>query len=79
MENQDETPTPQTATTMGSTESLAIKLFNASEAQKRKQPKGTWGTPRKWRDLPSESVAVWIAVATAAIRHVNKQNSPLVP
>jgi len=33
---------------------LAIKLFEAGEKEKRKQPKHIWdGQTRTWRDLPS--------------------------
>jgi len=49
---------------------LAIKLFKASEAEKRKQPKHIWGTPRNWRDQPSESVAVWDAIALCAYKQL---------
>jgi hypothetical protein len=50
---------------------LAIKLFEAGEAEKRKQPK-IWGVTRKWRDLPSESVKVWDAIAVCAYDHFLK-------
>lgn len=50
---------------------LAIQLFNAGEAEKRKQPKHIWGGQlREWRDLPSESVAVWDAIAIEAYRRL---------
>jgi hypothetical protein len=47
---------------------LAIKLFQAAQAEKMRQPKEIWGDDRlrNWRDLPSESVAVWDAVAIRA-------------
>lgn len=50
---------------------LAVKLFEAGQAEKRKQPWDVWGTARdtKFRDLPSESIAVWDAVALAAFKH----------
>jgi len=55
---------------------LAIKLFEASEAEKSKHPIEVWGThrTRKWSDLPSESVAVWDAVAICAYREILKHN-----
>jgi len=50
---------------------LAIQLFEAGEAEKRKQPKHIWdGQLRTWRDLPSESVAVWDAIAIEAYRRL---------
>lgn len=50
---------------------LAIQLFEAGEAEKRKQPKHIWeGQTRTWRDLPSESVAVWDAIAIEAYRRL---------
>jgi hypothetical protein len=56
---------------------LAIKLFEASEAEKRKQPKHIWGgQTRTWRDLPSESVAVWDAIAICAYRQLKRPNDP---
>ena len=53
---------------------LAIKLYEAGQNEKRRQEPEIWGTDasRKWRDLPSESVEVWDAVATAAYRHFSK-------
>jgi hypothetical protein len=45
---------------------LAIKLFEAGEREKRKHAKCIWGQSKEWRDLPSESVAVWDAVAICA-------------
>jgi hypothetical protein len=48
---------------------LAIKLYNASRKEMLSQPKSIWGRPLcKFRDLPSESVAVWDAVAIRAYR-----------
>ncbi len=47
---------------------LAIKLFNASQTEKQKQPKYIWGTSLKWRDLPSESIALWDAIAVCALK-----------
>ena len=54
---------------------LAIKLFEAGQIQKRKQPEEIWGENRnlKFRDLSSESVAVWDTIALAAIKHVRKR------
>src|SRR6185436_8133591 len=51
---------------------LAIKLYEAGQATKRKQPKEIWGSDRDraWCDLPSESVAVWDAVAILAYKQV---------
>lgn len=51
---------------------LAIKLFEAGEAEKRKQPKHIWGG-----DLPSESVAVWDAIAICAYRELKRPNAEL--
>ena len=52
---------------------LAIKLFEAAEAEKRKHPEYVWGlTGRRWRDLPSESVAVWDAVAICAYKAIQR-------
>ena len=45
---------------------LAIKLFEAGEKEKRKHAKCIWGQSKEWRDLPSESVAVWDAIAICA-------------
>jgi hypothetical protein len=51
---------------------LAVKLYEAGQTEKRNQPKNIWGSDivRKFRDLPSESVAVWDAVALAALKHI---------
>jgi hypothetical protein len=46
---------------------LAIKLFEAGQEEKRKQPPEIWGTITDYRDLPSESVDVWDAVAIRAL------------
>jgi hypothetical protein len=54
---------------------LAIKLYEAGQKEKRKQPKEIWGDTT-WRDLPSESVAVWDAVAICAYAELR---SPLAP
>lgn len=54
---------------------LAIKLFEAGQAAKRKQPRDIWGNLSVWDDLPSESVAVWDAIAICAI-HSLKQTNP---
>ena len=53
---------------------LAIKLHRASEAEKMKQPKAIWGQSkaRVWRDLPSESVDVWDAVAMEAYKRLRR-------
>lgn len=49
---------------------LAVKLYEAGQKQKRKQFFNIWGldAKRKHYDLPSEMVAVWDAVALAAIQ-----------
>jgi hypothetical protein len=49
---------------------LAVKLFQAAQNEKMRQPPSIWGDDRlrNWRDLPSESVAVWDAVAIEAYR-----------
>lgn len=51
---------------------LAVKLFEAGQVEKRNQPPEIWGSDRdrKFRDLPSESVAVWDAVALAAAKEL---------
>jgi hypothetical protein len=56
---------------------LAIKLFQAGQHEKMKQPKEIWGDNRllNWRDLPSESVAVWDAVALCAYRRLRPGGS----
>ena len=56
---------------------LAIKLFNAGQKEKRKQPKEIWGNwaLQEWRDLPSESVAVWDAIAICAYQNLRSHNS----
>lgn len=51
---------------------LAIKLFEAAQKVKRSHPKGIWGQIPEWRDLPSESVAVWDAIAIEAFRQLRK-------
>jgi hypothetical protein len=59
---------------------LAIKLFEAGEAEKRKQPKHIWeGQTRTWRDLPSESVAVWDAIAICAYGQLKRHNDQAHP
>lgn len=47
---------------------LAVKLYEAGQAEKRKQKPGIWGSGSslKFRDLPAESVAVWDAIALCA-------------
>lgn len=51
---------------------LAIKLYEAAQKEKRKHPKEIWGSDaeRAWRDLPSESVDVWDAVAICAYQQL---------
>lgn len=49
---------------------LAIKLFKASQAEKRQQPPEIWGRVCEWVDLPSESVAVWDAIAICALKEI---------
>lgn len=56
---------------------LAIKLHEAGEAEKRKQPYHIWGETRTWRDLPSESVKVWDAVAICAYGLLRRPNAKL--
>ena len=53
---------------------LAIKLYEAGQEAKRKQPEEIWGNSRSlsWRDLPSETVAVWDAVAICAYDEFNR-------
>jgi hypothetical protein len=53
---------------------LAIKLFESGEAEKRKQPRFIWGNTRNWCDLPSESVAVWDAIARCAYDQLRRHN-----
>jgi hypothetical protein len=55
---------------------LAIKLYEAGQREKRRQPTEIWGTDclRNWRDLPSESVAVWDAIAFCAYRLLKRHN-----
>lgn len=55
---------------------LAINLFKAAEAEKLKHPKGTWGdgAPREFRDLPSESVDVWDAIAMEAYKQLRRKS-----
>lgn len=50
---------------------LAVKLYEAGQVEKRKQPMEVWGSDRyrKFRDMPSEGVAVWDAIALAALKH----------
>ena len=56
---------------------LAMKLFEAAQREKRKQP-GIWANPElKWRHLPSESVAVWDAVAICAYKQLDRHNTEL--
>lgn len=49
---------------------LAIKLYESGQAEMRKQPPEIWGDQRerKYRDMPSEGVAVWDAIALAALK-----------
>ncbi len=56
---------------------LAIKLYEAGQEAKRKQPEEIWGSSRtlEWRDLPSETVAVWDAVAICAYDELKWQNA----
>lgn len=53
---------------------LAVKLYEAGQTQKRKQPWDIWGSDRdrKFRDMPSEGVEVWDAIALAALKHVKR-------
>ena len=52
---------------------LAIKLFEAGEAEKRTQPEEIWGLTRTWRDLPSESMSVWDEIARCALGETSKR------
>ena len=56
---------------------LAIQLYEAGQKEKRRQPKGIWGydSRRNWRDLPSESMAVWDAIAICAYQQLRRHNS----
>lgn len=51
---------------------LAIKLYEAGKKEKQKQPKYIWGRVLQWRDLPSETIAVWDAVAICAYKNLRK-------
>ncbi len=55
---------------------LAIKMFEASEDEKSKQPPEIWGRSSgqklKFELLPSESLDVWDAVALCAIKELRK-------
>lgn len=53
---------------------LAIKLFEAARTEKIKQGEEIWGRDLPgWHYQPSESVAMWEAVARCAMR----QNTPV--
>jgi len=58
---------------MDEVRTLAIKLYKAGQKEKRKASKSAWGRGSfiEWKDLRSESVAVWDAVATASFCHFN--------
>lgn len=58
---------------------LAIKLFEAGEAEKRKGAQCIWGPPKDWRDLPSESVAVWDAIAICAYKELRQATGKTKP
>ena len=53
---------------------LAVKLFEAGQVQKRKQGAEIWAEAghSKFRDLPSESIAVWDAIAITALKLLRK-------
>lgn len=53
---------------------LAVELFDAGQREKRKQSPQIWGNNRylRFESLPCESVAVWDAIAIAAIRKLSK-------
>lgn len=57
---------------------LAIRLFNAGRRQKQKHGPHIWDDT-KWKDLPSESVEVWDAVAMEAIRRLRRHNDQADP
>ena len=65
-----------TVQSMDEVRTLAIKLYEAGQREKRRQPTEIWGTDclRNWRDLPSESVAVWDAIAFCAYRLLKRHN-----
>lgn len=66
----------RTKQTLEDVRTLAIKLYNASRKEMLSQPKHIWGRPLcKFRDLPSESVAVWDAVAIRAYRLLKGHNA----
>jgi hypothetical protein len=52
---------------------LALKLFEACQKKKRSQGKEIWGDIAEWRDLPSESVAVWDAIARRAYNQLRRE------
>ena len=54
---------------------LAIKLHEAGQKEKRRQPRHIWmdSADRQWRDLPSESVAVWDAIAICAYQQLRQR------
>lgn len=53
---------------------LAVKLFEAGQIEKRKHPKRIWGDDAniQFRDLPSESVDIWDAIAIEAYKLKSK-------
>jgi len=59
---------------MSEIRTLAIKLYEAGQKRKRKQPTEIWGEGRNttWQDLPSESADVWDAVAICAFEHLGE-------
>lgn len=53
---------------------LAVELFEAGQREKRKQPPHIWGENRflKFSELPTESIALWDAVALAALVSIRR-------
>lgn len=49
---------------------LSIALYEAGQAEKRKQKPEIWGDDRNriYRDMPSEGAKVWDAIAMEAVR-----------
>lgn len=55
---------------------LAGELFEAAQREKRRQPKEIWGEARymKFREVPSETVAVMDAMAIQAYKSLKPEN-----
>ncbi len=54
---------------------LAIKLYKAGQKENRKHSCQIWGFDchREWRDLPSETVLIWDAIAIEAYRQLRRR------